>query len=151
MLSDLAPPDRAPSLRRLISVLSAAQIASKAKSMIRESVKEQMRDGHRLAELCLVQWLADGSVMELGHALVSDHRIYEDVFDVVKMLLGGNDKGDKKVDTVNWEIVDMAGAVLLYVLILILHLSSSTWDNPTISLALLRRSHHPSPPVQSVA
>lgn len=94
------------------AILTAEQIAVRAKDCISEpSSEERKKPGHRLVELCLVQWLLDHSPKVapiLGRAMVEKAKIHVDTFALIGKLLDEKDDGG-----VNWEIVDMAGAVIL--------------------------------------
>jgi hypothetical protein len=90
----------------------------------------QMTSGHRLVEMCLVQWLCDEGFKEgLGIWLVREG-LHRTVVEVVQYELTSSKKwegwrgetaetgtvesGESNGETVmNWELVDMAGAVLL--------------------------------------
>ena len=93
-------------------ILTPEQIASRAKDCISEPPSgERKKPGHRLVDLCLVQWLLDDSSKVapiLGRAMVEKARIHVDTFALIRKLLDEKDDGG-----VNWEIVDMAGAVLV--------------------------------------
>jgi hypothetical protein len=95
-------------------VLTPEQIAIRAKDCISEPLSgEKKKPGHRLVELCLVQWILDDSsnvAPILGRAMVEETKIHIDVFALVQKLLNEKDDGG-----VNWEVIDMAGAVILWV------------------------------------
>jgi hypothetical protein len=118
------------------SAKGAQNVVKKCKQMVKDGLQTgQMTDGHRLVELCLVQWLSDESFKtELGRYFV-DGRVQDEVMRAVDVELSpkapskprsssltpflsqanaadedGEDQGGKEI---NWELVDMAGAVLL--------------------------------------
>lgn len=85
----------------------------------------QMTSGHRLVEMCLVQWLCDERFKDgLGVWLVRGD-LQCTVVEVVRHELASSKKGgseeanptasgeSKDGMVMNWELVDMAGAVLL--------------------------------------
>ena len=94
-------------------ILTPEQIAVRAKDCISEPPSGEKKPGHRLVELCLVQWLLDDSsnvAPILGRAMVEEAKIHVDIFALVGKLLNEKDDGG-----INWEVVDMAGAVVLWV------------------------------------
>lgn len=105
---------RAASAPSASGVLTPEQIAVRAKDCISEPLSgEKKKPGHRLVELCLVQWLLDDSpnvAPILGRAMVEEAKIHANVFALVRNLLNEKDDGG-----VNWEVIDMAGAVILWV------------------------------------
>ena len=73
----------------------------------------QMTPSHRLVEMCLVQWLCDEQgKKDLGVWLVREG-LQRAVVEVVRYELASVKKGGGGDAVMNWELVDMAGAVLL--------------------------------------
>jgi hypothetical protein len=85
----------------------------------------QMISGHRLVEMCLVQWLCDEKFKKgLGVWLVRGD-LQRTVVEVVRHELASSKKGGSEEvspsasgqsedgTVMNWELVDMAGAVML--------------------------------------
>lgn len=93
------------------STTGAEKIVGRCVHMLQDGLGEKgkMTDGHRLVELCLIQWMTDESCKDtLGRYFVQDRRIMTLVVQTVQDALGhADDRG------VNWELVDMCGAVLL--------------------------------------
>ncbi|KAG8809183.1 hypothetical protein FRC19_005388 [Serendipita sp. 401] len=80
--------------------------------------KGKMTDGHKLVELCLVQWMTDESCKDsLGRFFVTERQSSgsgdgKNVAEVVVAVVA-DALAQAEVTGVNWEIVDMGGAVLI--------------------------------------
>ncbi|KAG8801082.1 hypothetical protein FRC17_006728, partial [Serendipita sp. 399] len=117
---DFSSPPMQHVLRRVVDAApDAPTIVHRCISMLSDGLERgKMTDGHKLVELCLVQWMADESCKDaLGRYFVTEKTpspngdgktVAEVIVAVVADAIGQAD-----VTGVNWEIVDMGGAVLL--------------------------------------
>ncbi|PVF97418.1 hypothetical protein CPB86DRAFT_785895 [Serendipita vermifera] len=152
--------DKASLLKRIVDVLSytipnqsiplpsskvpigAQRVINKCKQMLQSSTSPgRMTSGHRLVEMCLIQWLADESYKSHLGVYLAQAGVAREVVEVIRLELepvkltkrtgmglsgaelpgavkkekekeNENDAREEKKD-VDWELVDMSGAVLL--------------------------------------
>ncbi|KAG8754826.1 hypothetical protein FRC14_004612 [Serendipita sp. 396] len=117
---DFSSPPMQHVLRRVVDAApNASTIVHRCISMLSDGLeKGKMTDGHKLVELCLVQWMTDESCKDsLGRFFVTERQSSgsghgKNVAEVVVAVVA-DALAQAEVTGVNWEIVDMGGAVLI--------------------------------------
>jgi hypothetical protein len=152
--------DKSPLLKRIVDVLSynipgqplslsssktpigPQRIINKCKQMLKSSMSPGlMTSGHRLVEMCLIQWLSNDSYKSRLGVYLAQADLARDVVEIIRLELepvkltkrtgmglsgaelpgavkkakdkeNEKDAREEKKD-VDWELVDMSGAVLL--------------------------------------